>query len=67
MFDSSSTTCKILQIINDVLTPHNAVLHLKVSFYNSKHIFDILYDKQYTVIKYYKLSMCEFILQLIVN
>lgn len=30
MFDSSSTTCKILRVMNDAHTPDTAVLHIKV-------------------------------------
>jgi len=32
MFDSSSTTCKILRVMNDAHTPDTAVLHIKVNF-----------------------------------
>jgi hypothetical protein len=32
MFDSSSTTCKTLRVMNDAHTPDTAVLHLKVNF-----------------------------------
>lgn len=31
MFDSSSTTCKTLRVMNDAHTPNTAVLHLKVN------------------------------------
>lgn len=44
MFDSSSTNCKTLRVMNNAHTPDTAVLHIKVNFniicvYISKYLF----------------------------